>query len=90
VTYSLNPGIFCRRQAKELLQKETEARLIKDMDAMSNIFFECAGEGEVEGRDGCARLEIRVPLTDAMNSLSTLPEELIRRSVIAIDKRVWW
>ncbi|KAG1759446.1 hypothetical protein EDD22DRAFT_981038 [Suillus occidentalis] len=90
VTYSLNPGIFRRRQAKELLQKETEARLIRDMDAMSNIFYECAGEGEVEGRDGCARLEIRVPLTDAMNSLSTLPEELIRRSVIAIDRRVWW
>ncbi|KAG2129248.1 uncharacterized protein EDB93DRAFT_1095501, partial [Suillus bovinus] len=90
VTYSLNPGVFRRRQAQELLQKETEDRILKDMDVMSNIFFECAGEGDVEGRDGCARLEIRVPLADAMNSLYTLPEELIQRSVIAIDRRVWW
>ncbi|KAG2063154.1 hypothetical protein BDR04DRAFT_1039012 [Suillus decipiens] len=90
VTYSLNPGVFRRRQAKELLQKETEDRIIKDMDVMSNIFFECAGEGEVEGRDGCARLEVRVLLADAMNSLCTLPEELIQRWVVAIDRRVWW
>jgi hypothetical protein len=90
VTYSLNPGVFRRRQAKELLQKETEDRIIKDMDVMSNVFFECAGEAEVEGRDGCARLEIRVPLADAMNSLSTLPEELIQRSVVAVERRVWW
>jgi hypothetical protein len=90
VTYSLNPGVFRRRQAKELLQKETEDKIIKDMDVMSNIFFECAGEGEVEGRDGCARLEIRVPLTDALDSLSTLPNELIERTVVAIPRRVWW
>ncbi|KAG1853675.1 hypothetical protein F4604DRAFT_1591418, partial [Suillus subluteus] len=90
VTYSLNPGVFRRRHAKELLQKKTEDRIIKDMDTMSDIFFECAGEGEVEGRDGCARLEIRVPLTDAMNTLSTLPEELVQRCVVAIDRRVWW
>ncbi|KAG2064536.1 hypothetical protein BDR04DRAFT_1035008, partial [Suillus decipiens] len=90
VTYSLNPGVFRRRHAKELLQKETEDRILKDMDVMSNIFFECAGEGEVEGRDGCARLEVRVTLADAMNALSTLPDELIRRSVVAIERRVWW
>lgn len=90
VTYSMNPGVFRRRQAKELLQKETENKIIKDMDIMSNIFFECAGEGGVEGRDGCARLEIRVSLANAMNSLSSLPEELIKRCVVAIERRVWW
>jgi len=90
VTYSLNPGVFRRRHAKELLQKETEDKIIKDMDVMSNIFFECAGEGEVEGRDGCARLEIRVPLANAMDTLSTLPEELIQRCVVAVDRKVWW
>ncbi|KAG2108859.1 hypothetical protein BD769DRAFT_1365755 [Suillus cothurnatus] len=91
VTYQLNPGVFRRRQAKELLQKETEEKIIRDLDVMSEIFFECAGEQEgVAGRDGCARLEIRVTLDNVMDSLSALPEDLIGRSVVAIDRRLWW
>jgi hypothetical protein len=60
------------------------------MDVMSNIFFECAGEGEVEGRDGCAWLEIRIPLANAMDTLSTLPKELIQHCIVAVDRKVWW
>ncbi|KAG1845759.1 hypothetical protein C8R48DRAFT_617015 [Suillus tomentosus] len=89
VSYSMNPGVFHQCQAKELLEK-TKSRLIKDMDIMGRTYFKCAGEGEVEGHDGCACLEIWVPLTNAVNSLSTLPEELIQCSVVAIARRVWW
>ncbi|KAG1765187.1 hypothetical protein EV702DRAFT_981668 [Suillus placidus] len=90
VTYQLNPGVFRRRQLKELLDKKTEQKIVEDLDVMSQIFYECAGEGDVEGRDGCARLETHVPLDKAQDSLVTLPHELIERSVVAINRRIWW
>ncbi|KAG2127748.1 hypothetical protein BD769DRAFT_1628190 [Suillus cothurnatus] len=90
VTYQLNPGVFRRRQPKELLEKKTEQKLVEDLDVMSQIFYECAGEANVEGRDGCARLEIRIPLDKAQDFLETLPREVVERSVVAINRRVWW
>jgi hypothetical protein len=60
VTYQLNPGVVCRRQPKELVQKKMEQKIVEDLDIMIQVFYECAGEGNVEGRDGCARLEIRI------------------------------
>lgn len=90
LTYSLHPGVFRRRRAKELLEKKTQEKIISDLDIMSDVIFECTGDGVVDGRDGFARLEARVPLDKALNWLSTLPEDLIQRSVIAISRRVWW
>ncbi|KAG1722084.1 hypothetical protein EDD22DRAFT_790496, partial [Suillus occidentalis] len=90
VTYSLNPGVFRRRRAKELLDRKAEEKIISDLDIMSGVFFECTGDGPVAGRDGCARLEIRVPLDKALDYLPTIPEDLAQRSVIAIDRRAWW
>jgi hypothetical protein len=91
VSYQLNPGVFRRIKPEELLEKKKEQKVLADLDSISQVYFECAGEEEgVDGRDGCARLEIRVPLDKAMDALSTLPEELIERAVVAIDRRVWW
>ncbi|KAG1893108.1 uncharacterized protein F5891DRAFT_963475, partial [Suillus fuscotomentosus] len=90
VTYSLSPGVFRRRRAKELLEKKTLEKILSDLDIMSDVFFECTGDGVVVGRDGCARLEVRVPLDKALNWLPTLPEDFVQRCVIAIDRRQWW
>lgn len=89
-SYQLHPGVFRRRQPRELLKKKTEQKIVDDLDVMSQTFYECAGEGNVEGRDGCARLEIRIPLDKARDSLVTLPRELVERCVVAISRRVWW
>jgi hypothetical protein len=89
-TYQMNPGVFRRRQPKELLEKKSEKKIVEDLDVMSQAFYECTGEGNVEGRDGCARLEIRIPLDKAQDSLVTLPRELVERYVVAISRRVWW
>ncbi|KAG1784439.1 uncharacterized protein HD556DRAFT_1251332, partial [Suillus plorans] len=89
-SYQLHPGVFRRRQPKELLQKKTEQKIVDDLDVMSQVFYECAGEGNVEGRDGCARLEIRIPLDKARDSLVTLPRDMVERCVVAISRRVWW
>ncbi|KAG2070468.1 hypothetical protein BDR04DRAFT_1118334 [Suillus decipiens] len=45
VTYSLNPGVFRWHQAKELLQKKAQDKIISDLDIMSDVFFECTGDG---------------------------------------------
>ncbi|KAG2064238.1 hypothetical protein BDR04DRAFT_1035854, partial [Suillus decipiens] len=91
VSYQLNPGVFRRRKPEELLEKKKEQKILADLDTISQIYYECAGDEEgVDGRDGCARLEIRTPLDKAMDALSTLPKELIERAVVAIDRRVWW
>jgi hypothetical protein len=58
VMYQLNPGVFRRRQPKELVQKKMEQKIVEDLDVMSQVFYECTGEGDVEGCDGCACLEI--------------------------------
>ncbi|KAG2367063.1 hypothetical protein BDR07DRAFT_1479626 [Suillus spraguei] len=90
VTYQLNPGVFRRRQPKELLQKKTEQKIVDYLDVTSQVFYECAGEEDVEGRDGCACLENWIPLDKAQDILVTLPCGLIERSVVAINRRVWW
>jgi hypothetical protein len=91
VSYQLTSGVFRRKTPKELLDKKQELKVLADLDSISQIYYECAGEEEgVDGRDGCARLEIRVPLDKAKDALTSLPEELIERSVIAINRRVWW
>lgn len=90
-SYQLIPGVFRRRKPEELLEKKKERKVLADLDSISQIYFECAGEEKgVDGRDGCARLEIRVPLDKAIHALSTLPEELIKRAVVVIKRRVWW
>ncbi|KAG1719859.1 hypothetical protein EDD22DRAFT_854785 [Suillus occidentalis] len=55
---------------------------VRDLLSTSGQGTFAEGDRSQFGRDGCARLEIRVLLTDAMNSLSTppLPEEVIRPS----------
>jgi hypothetical protein len=91
VSYQLNSGVFRRRRPEELLDSKKEQKILVELDLISQVYYECAGEEEgVDGRDGCARLEIRVPLDKAVDALSTLPEELIERSVVAIDRRIWW
>jgi hypothetical protein len=87
VSYQLNPGVFRRIKPKELLEKKKEQKVLADLDLISQVYFEYAGEEEgVDGRDGCVHLEIRVLLDKAMDALSTLPEELIECTVVAIDR----
>ncbi|KAG2354312.1 hypothetical protein BDR07DRAFT_1382332 [Suillus spraguei] len=88
--YKTQSGGISRRQPKELLQKKTKQKIVDYLDVTSQVFYECAGEEDVEGRDGCACLENWIPLDKAQDILGTLPCGLIERSVVAINRRVWW
>ncbi|KAG2094387.1 uncharacterized protein F5147DRAFT_545259, partial [Suillus discolor] len=87
VTYSLSPGVFRQRGAKELLEKKTQEKMLLDLNIMSDVFFEFTGDEVVAGRDSCAHLDIRVPLDKALNWLPTLPEDLVQRCVI--NRTTW-
>jgi hypothetical protein len=90
-TYQLHSGIFAHRQACDLLPGKID-KLVKDMDNMGEVFRACCGDGEddSEGLEGCARLEIRIPLANANDVLLTFPGDLLQASVISIPLRVWW
>ena len=40
--------------------------------------------------DGSARIEIRVPMSQATNALTSLPEDVLRQSLIAIPREEFW
>jgi hypothetical protein len=60
------------------LDRKTEENIISDLDIMSNIIFECTGDGSVAGHDGCTHLEIWV-------LLDKVSKDSAQHSVIAID-----
>jgi hypothetical protein len=94
VSYQLHEGIFRPRKALELLSKQACAKLVDDLDEQSAILFTCTGEDEdepdVKPQEGCARVEVRVPLSDVNNILTDFPLELINETMVQIPASQWW
>ena len=94
VAYQLHEGIFRPRKPMELLSGRTIVKLIDDLDAQSGILFGCTGDNpnhpDARPQEGCARLEIRVPLANANDILRSYPHELIDQTLIQIPARHWW
>ncbi|KAH9019250.1 hypothetical protein EDB85DRAFT_1873281, partial [Lactarius pseudohatsudake] len=88
-TYQLHTGIWRRRRCKDLLPKSLE-KLIQDLETMSRVYKSCAGTEEKPPQEGCARLEIRVPLARAQDTLRNPPEALIAGWTYAVSPIVWW
>ncbi|KAH9048614.1 hypothetical protein EDB83DRAFT_2227013, partial [Lactarius deliciosus] len=88
-TYQLHTGIWRRRRCKDLLPKSLE-KLIQDLQTMSRVYKSCAGTEEKPPQEGCARLEIRVPLARAQDTLRNPPEALIAGWTYAVSPMVWW
>jgi hypothetical protein len=40
--------------------------------------------------DGHARIEMRIPLDEAVHTFLSLPSNLIRNAVVVYDRQVWW
>ena len=94
VSYQLHQGIFRIRKPSELLAQHTITRLIDDLDKQSAILFTCTGDDddhpEASPQEGCARLEIRVPLANANRVLISFPQHLHNQTLIQIPARHWW
>jgi hypothetical protein len=85
VTYQLHQGLYSRRWADALLPANLEKMCI-DMETFSRVLFDCG----MEGQEGTARLELRVPLLHANDTLTTLTDEFIQQAVVTFPTERWW
>lgn len=85
-TYQQHLGIFRHHRVKEILPAKLSS-LLKDVSKIADTFGKCS-----EGRpqEGCARMEIRMSIEDAQQSLRTIPMSFVVDSIVIIDARVWW
>ncbi|KAI6010446.1 hypothetical protein BKA83DRAFT_120059 [Pisolithus microcarpus] len=93
ISYQLHDGIFRPRKPSELLSDRLTERLLDDLDKQAGILFTCTGNGDMWGgepQDGCARLEVRVPLNHAQDILTQIPRRLINDTMVQIPSRNWW
>jgi hypothetical protein len=89
-TYQLHSGVFRRRQALELLPASIQ-KLIDNIAEMAEVFGQCAGNNaDDNAQEGCARLEVRVPLRRANQVLLELPNDLVQASTLSFDTAIWW
>jgi hypothetical protein len=88
-TYQLHCGIWRRRSCKDLLPKSLE-KLLEDINNMSKIYKFCSGYKVDHAQEGCARLEIRVPLADARTALRDVPYDALRQWTFSVPPNLWW
>jgi hypothetical protein len=88
-TYQLHGGIWRRRSYQDLLPKALD-KLLEDLVNMSKTFKSCSGSQLNPAQEGCARLEIRVPLMLAEAALRDVPREILRQWTISVPTNLWW
>ena len=66
-------------------------KLLEDLVKMSVTYKSCSGAGQVHmAQEGCARLEIRVPLFLAHTALRDPPVEDLQKWTISVPANLWW
>lgn len=88
-TYQLHSGIWRRRSCRDLLPNALE-RLLLDLDNMSRSYKACSGQQDYRSQEGCARLEIRVPLQIAEHALRDVPRANLQEWTFAVPTKLWW
>jgi len=88
-TYQLHRGLWRRRRCYDLFPNNLK-KLIEQLDLMSMIYKACAGSVDQQPQEGCARLEIRVPLVHAQDALRNAPENTIAGWTFTVLPTVWW
>ncbi|KAI6116604.1 hypothetical protein EDD17DRAFT_1486750 [Pisolithus thermaeus] len=93
ISYQLHDGIFRPRKPSELLSDRLIERLLSDLDKQAAVIFTCTGNGDMrdnQAQDGCARLEVRVPLNYAQDVLTRMPRRLINDTMVQVPACYWW
>ena len=89
VSYQHHDGLFSPHSPEEPLYKPRHRKLLQALDKQSEILQACAGGTASEQQDGCARLEIRVPLSRAEDVLLD-PLQIVEATIVKIPSREWW
>ena len=91
ISYQLHQGIFALRKPTELLNERPRRKLLDDLNRQSDIFHTCTGDNEQpRAQEGCARLEVRVPLSHIGQILTNFPRHLLNATMVQIPARYWW
>ena len=92
VSYQLHNGLFTPVKAKSLFSKQNLNDLLKKIERMSAIIFDCTADGQHHNRtqEGAARVETRVQLSKALTSFTSDPQEIIKDCLVAIPAKYWW
>jgi hypothetical protein len=92
MAYQLHQGLFSEKNAQDLLATAKLKKLAKDIEQMSVVLYECTADedGQHTPQDGCARIEVRVPLSQALTTLTTCPQQLLNDCVVSIPSKQWW
>jgi hypothetical protein len=88
-TYQLHAGIWRRRTCEDLLPKSM-GKLLEDLVNMSKTYKSCSGAEDDLPQEGCARLEIRVPLILAEGALRNVPRRSLRQWTLSVPTHIWW
>jgi len=88
-TYQLHTGLFKRRKPWHLFPDKID-KLLEDMEKIAGTFRTCGGSQTTDGLEGNARMEIRVPLDLANQTLINIPDDLIQKSLVAFEPPTFW
>ena len=89
-TYQLNNGIYRRRTCTDLLPKNI-GKLLEDIDQITDTLSICGGHNDTcETHDGAVRLEARVNIAFAEESLTSMPDSVMESCIIAVPSVLWW
>ncbi|KAH0826436.1 hypothetical protein J3R83DRAFT_5418 [Lanmaoa asiatica] len=93
VSYELHQGIFKLCKPSELLADRVRARLINDIQEQSQVIHTCIGDDGNEDsipQEGCAHLEVRIPLGQVQQVLTSFPHTLLNQIMVQISAPHWW
>lgn len=92
MAYQQHQGLFTEIEPKALLSTGSLDKLVKNMEKMSLVLYDCTGEQNenAEPQNACARIEVRVCLSDALDVLENFPLQHLRQSLAAIPSKDWW
>jgi hypothetical protein len=88
--YQLHQGKYRMRRPAELLESKSLGTLIDDLAETSNVLIQCSGTQGMDPQNGCARIEVRIPLSMATTDKVRLPERLLQRCLYAVPSWQWW
>ena len=87
-TYQLHKGSFRQHSPLDILP-DSLPNLLRDVVELSSIYRNCLYNA-AGVQDGCARAEIRVPLSAAYDRLRVYPQNLAVDTIVVVDAPVWW
>ena len=90
-TYQLHPGAFRRHRSDDLFPDKIE-KLMKDIDTLSVVYEECAGERGSPPHYSNARLEVRLALAEGHvnQKFRDVSRDLVNSTVVGFDPKDWW